>query len=63
MAPREEENEPAVQGMHVEGAVAPRVPLYVPAPQLTQAATEAAPVTFDQVPAGQGAASNVERGQ
>ena len=63
MAPREEENEPAMQGMHVEGAVAPRVALYVPAPQRTQAAMEAAPVTFDQVPAGQGVVSTAERGQ
>ena len=47
----------------MEGAVAPKMPLYVPAPQLAQAAMEAAPVALDHVPAGQGVASTVERGQ
>jgi hypothetical protein len=59
------QNDPAAatQSAQAEGAVAPTEVVYIPAPHRVQAVMEAAPVALDQVPAGQGMASTVLRGQ
>ncbi len=54
---------PAAQAVHTEGAAAPAVMPYLPAPQRVQVALEAAPMADDQVPAGQGVGFTEERGQ
>ena len=57
------EKVPAAQAVHTEGAAAPAVVPYLPAPQRAQEALVAAPVALDHVPLGQGVGVTEKRGQ